>query len=312
MKKLVAFVIGLCIAFNLAWAEEAKPSKVVSVAVLNFEASDELKEMVPNIRSLLDAMLSTKESVMLVERAEIDKLLSEQELGLSGAVNQATAAKIGELTGANVIVTGRVFRVDRELFVVAKIMGVDTSRVFGESVSMPAGESVSKLVTALSDKIAETVVTKADSLLAPAHDEVNVVALLKKVVEGKKLPVVSIAIAEQHVGRVVPDPAAETELKLILGQLGFQLVEPTKNDLKADVLITGQAVSEFGMRKGNLVSVKGRVEISAVQSGTNRVLAADRETRSVIDLSEEIGGKTALQIAASQLALRLVPKLVGQ
>ncbi len=43
---------------------------------------------------------------------------------------------------------------------------------------------------------------------------------------------------------------------------------------------------------------------------TGKVLAAERQTAVVVDLNEQIAGKSALQEAAAQIAKRLLPKLV--
>ena len=50
--------------------------------------------------------------------------------------------QIGHLTGAKVLVTGRVFNVGRETMIVAKIIGTETSRVYGEVVRADTGQSV--------------------------------------------------------------------------------------------------------------------------------------------------------------------------
>jgi hypothetical protein len=77
-----------------------------------------------------------------------------------------------------------------------------------------------------------------------------------------------------------------------------------------DVLIEGEGFSEFGLRRGNLVSVKARVEIKAIDRKSGEVLAIDRETAVEVDLTEQIAGKKALQNAAARIAERLLPKLV--
>jgi len=121
------------------------------------------------------------------------------------------------------------------------------------------------------------------------------------------LVAVSGKIAERHFGQPVIDPAAETELGLILKECGFTLVDD-KSPQKADIEITGDAFSAFGLRKGNLISCKARVEVKA-QRRTGEVIGVDRQTSVAVDIAEQTAAKTALQQAAAELAERLLPKL---
>ena len=100
--------------------------------------------------------LSAEPNLILVERAELDKALGEQELGLSGTVTPESAAKIGQLTGAKVLVTGRVFKTDTELFIVAKIIGTETSRVYGELVKGGVDAPISDLSESWRRKLLRT------------------------------------------------------------------------------------------------------------------------------------------------------------
>ena len=75
------------------------------------------------------------------------------------------------------------------------------------------------------------------------------IAKIKKELGDKKLPVVSVKIAEQHFGQHVIDPAAQTELSLILQQCGFTLADDNSTNRPA-IEITGEAFSEFGMQQG--------------------------------------------------------------
>src|SRR5260370_24577890 len=106
---------------------------VLTVAVFDFDSKDENGgELGHKVAELISATLSADANLVTVERAELGKLLGEQELGLSGTVQPGTAAKVGQLTGAKVLVTGRVFKADNETVVVAKIIGTETGRVYGE------------------------------------------------------------------------------------------------------------------------------------------------------------------------------------
>ena len=111
-----------------------------------------------------------------------------------------------------------------------------------------------------------------------------------------------------HFGVLVIDPAAQTELSLILQQCGFKLVDDN-SDTKPDIEITGEAFSELGMRKGNLQSCRGRIEIKARNRLTGDIISVDRETCVAVDLAQLVAAKTALQNGAADLAERLLPKL---
>jgi hypothetical protein len=120
--------------------------------------------------------------------------------------------------------------------------------------------------------------------------------------------VVSVKISEQHFGQMVIDPAAQTELSLILQQCGFAVVDSGSTN-KPDVEIAGEAISEFGMSKGNLKSCRARIEIKARDVASGKILDVDRQTSVAVDLAEHIAAKTALQNGTDELAERLLPKL---
>ena len=92
--------------------EQLEQEAPLSVAVLPFAYSgDDFADIAAELPTLLTAMLSSEPSLLMVERAEVDKALSEIELGLSGTVDPQSAAKVGFLIGAQVLVTGRAFPV---------------------------------------------------------------------------------------------------------------------------------------------------------------------------------------------------------
>jgi hypothetical protein len=283
----------------------------LSVAIFDFESKEEaVRDLGPKIATLLNAHLSTDPNMILVERAELEKALGEQELGLSGTVSSETAAKVGHLTGAKVLVTGKVFKADRDLMLVAKVIGTETSRVYGQLSKGPASGSLDDVVSQLAQKISTTVNAKADTLIAKVPTREDRVAAINKALHDAKRPVVSVRIPEQHFGGPVADPAAQTELSLILQQAGFTLADD-KSAQKPDVEIIGEAFSAFGLRRGNLISCKARVELKAQSRVDGKIIAVDRETSVAVDIAEQVAAKTALQNAAAELVSRLAPKLAG-
>jgi hypothetical protein len=307
-QKLTPVLATLLLAIGMARAQTTNP---LTVAVFDFESKDEaVRDLGPKVSALINANLSADPQLITVERAELEKVLSEQELGLSGSVSAESAAKVGNLTGAKVLVTGRVFKLDNSLTLVAKIIGTETSRVYGEVVNGKSDAALADLSAELAKKIAADLTQKGDTLVAKVLTHEDRVATIKKALGDKKLPAVSVKISEQHFGPfVVIDPAAQTELSLLLQQCGFTLVDDN-SDRKPDIEITGEALSEFGTRKGSLQSCRARIEIKARDRAAGNIISTDRQTSVGVDVAERIAAKTALQNAAGELAERLLPKLV--
>ncbi len=285
----------------------------MSAAVLNFQTTgDSLNGKGAEAAVLLNARLSSVlPEVVLVERQELDKIFGEQEMGLSGTVSPETAARVGALTGAKVLVTGRVFGADGKYYLVAKLISTETSRVYAETVGFGDLGAMDKAADELAAKIATDLQTHADKLSAKREDPAARLENLRRVVAGRSaLPTVSVTITEQHIGQAVIDPAAQTELTRMFQQLGFEVVDPSASGRQADIRISGEAFSEAAGRHGNLVSCRGRVEVKAIRTSDGRLLLSDRQADVAVDSAEHVAGKAALENAAGKLLERLVPAVI--
>jgi hypothetical protein len=283
----------------------------VTIAIFDFDSTEmKLKETGTQLAALLTTKLSMQEDVITVERQELPKLLGEQELGGSGLVNPATAARIGQLTGARVLVSGRLFNAAGEINLVVKVMSAETSRVFGLACSYAAGTPPAEPMDKLAGNLATLLRDKRSALIANVPTREDRVAHIKQKLAGHTLPTVAISIPEQHIGSPVIDPAAETEIGLILSQAGFTVLSG-EGAARADFHITGEAFSEAGVRRGNLVSCRARVEVKAMPRTGGAVLLVDRQTTVAVDTAEHMAGKLALEAAGAALAERLADKLVG-
>ena len=313
MKPLKHIVPSLFIGlFIFVAAPQVDAQETYTVAILPFETNSKLDmdDLGKEFPLLLNAYMSASGDLAFVERGEIEKALDETALGISGTVDPATAAHIGYLTGAQILVTGRIFPVQKDLFIVAKIVGVETGRVYGDTTRIPLQGDIDQAAQALAEKVSSTIEAKGDTLIAKTKAKEDVVASLKSVVEGKDLPTVSVMIEEESLGRDLVDPAAQAEITFILHQLGFTVIDPTESNVRADIEISGEAFSEFGMRRGSLVSSKGRVEIKAVDIKTGELVSVGRHVAVAVDLSREIAGKAAISKAAANLATALVTDIV--
>jgi len=283
----------------------------IPAAILTFaERGAGVKGEGAKVSDILFGELVTSEAIFLVDRADLDKVFQELELSQSGAVSQQDAVKAGQLVGAKLMIMGSIIEAGESLYLVAKIVSTETSRTIGTRVKGGVDDELGTLVEKLATEVATKISESAKDLLPPPRDAKDIAAQLINALGDQPRPTVSISVPEVHIGTPVPDPAAQTEISNILQQAGFTLLD-SASKTKPDVRITGEAFSEFAMRRGNLVSVRARVEISAVDVKTDRILLADRATTTAVGLSEHTTGKDALQLAGSQLAERLGPALVG-
>jgi hypothetical protein len=225
-------------------------------------------------------------------------------------VTPGTAARVGQLTGAKVLVTGRIFASGDKYILVAKIIGTETGRVYATTATCPDVDHLDAAVGDIAPKIEDILARDSGTLVAPPDDPTAHLERLRKLVAGKKLQSVSIKITEGQIASITIDPAAETEMKLVLQQLGFKVIDTTRSAEVPDITVSGEAFSEYGGRTGSLVSARARVEIKAIENGSGKLLLADRQTDVAVDLAETVAGKTALQNASEKLLDRVVPILV--
>jgi len=313
-QRRLVWLLTLAVGWSPCVAGEAAepPPAVYPAALLPFaERGVGVKGYGEKVSDILFASLAASPSLVLVDRADLKKVIDEHELNLSGMVAPGQATQVGQLTGARILITGSVIEVDKSLYLVAKIIGTETSRVLGASVKGEMRDPLDKLVETLGRQVAATVAKEADKLVAKPVQREDLIGALAKQLGDARRPIVLVKVPERHIGQATVDPAAEIELITCCKEAGFEVIDPEAGNAKqADVVITGEGFSEFATRHGNLISVKARLEIRAVDRSTDKVLAADRQVRVVVDLTEQIAGKSALQQAAFDIALRLLPQIV--
>jgi superkiller protein 3 len=104
----------------------------ITVAVLPFENlnRDSTYQVLSRgmCESLIDG-LSSVQSLTLVERAQVEKALKEQALGLTGAVDEKTAPKTGQLLGAKYVVMGSYQVIGNQMKITARFVNVETGEI---------------------------------------------------------------------------------------------------------------------------------------------------------------------------------------
>ena len=130
--------VALAFFLSLAAVFPATTVAGPTMSVLDFSNTSARAEdawLGRGLADMLEADMAASGKIALVERRDLDKVLREQELGLSGAVDEATAPKIGRLAGAARVAYG-------SFLVKAGVLRIDAKIVDSETGAFVAAGSV--------------------------------------------------------------------------------------------------------------------------------------------------------------------------
>ncbi|MBE6359646.1 MAG: hypothetical protein E7057_10445 [Lentisphaerae bacterium] len=275
---------------------------VPTVAVLPFESRDRQAastDMGKSVAELLNIALMESGNADMVERAELDAALNELQLSATGLTSKESQVKLGRFIGAKILITGSLFKSGSKNFVIAKIIGTETSRVLGASAS--GTEDFTSLVPMLAPKVSAILEKQSAKLLPKELNKEDVLSRLKKVVQGKQRKV--FVKVKEDIAVSVPDPAAETELKKLLLALDFQVVN-TRNE--ADYAVIGEAIAANAGSYHKFTSAAARLELS-VYNKDKKLLATGAARETLAGASYPIAAKEAIARTALKLAGEFFP-----
>jgi TolB-like protein len=124
----------LSLVFLLVFVCEVN-AQVTRLAILDFDNISGIakydglgKAMSSMLISDIEANVSSKR-LQLVERAQIQKVLKEQNFQASGSVNKNTAVQAGKLLGVNYLLIGDVYILNDELIINARLTNTETGDI---------------------------------------------------------------------------------------------------------------------------------------------------------------------------------------
>ena len=113
------------------------------LAVVSLSASSENvdEESTKGILVFIENAFVNIGKVKVVDRQNIENIISENKFQLSGVVDKETAVEIGKLSGADIIVTGSINYVGKKYYLNIKLIQVETAEIIGSSISETADDS---------------------------------------------------------------------------------------------------------------------------------------------------------------------------
>lgn len=153
-KPVFTAFVGLALVAGTA-AAQSKPT----IAVLPFTNSAigasnaELAPLSKGLADLVTSALAANPGIRVVERDRIAAVLEEQKLSSGGAVDAATAVKVGKIVGAHHMITG-VFVTEKSgaMKLVTRVFDVETSEIVSGAGAEETGTTAA--IMSLVDKLA--------------------------------------------------------------------------------------------------------------------------------------------------------------
>jgi TolB-like protein len=153
---LAAAVLALSLA-DLCSAPAHAQFKKTKIAVLDFQMQGEQtssKDMGKIVAEWLITGLVETGRFDVIERRLLEKLLEEQKLGVTGAIDPNSAAQLGKILGVKIIVSGTVTSLEGYTEINARLINVDSASIIAaEKVRASSAEKLRDLVNKITDKI---------------------------------------------------------------------------------------------------------------------------------------------------------------
>ena len=111
------------------------------IVVADFAADKDSEEYAEMVSELVLSEIGKVSYFAVVEREQLEKLLEEQKLQLSGITSQSDAVTIGEIANAQYIIIGKVNKTGMSFTISARVVSVESGEIFTSENVLVANEA---------------------------------------------------------------------------------------------------------------------------------------------------------------------------
>ncbi|MCJ7615461.1 MAG: FlgO family outer membrane protein [Desulfobacterales bacterium] len=156
MKRLIALLLILVFSSFMP-CKAGADFKKTKIAVLDFRLQGhgyETEDMGTIVAEWFITAFVQEGRFEVVERGLLNKILGEQQLSMTGVVDETTATKIGKLLGVKAIISGSVMKLENIWEINARIIDVESASIIAaENVKSSQSTKLQDLVVQMSEKI---------------------------------------------------------------------------------------------------------------------------------------------------------------
>jgi len=128
----------------------------MTIAIADFKNNTDsfyLDDWEKSIPDFLKSELSKSENLVIVERRQLESVLREQALSMTGLVDSSTAQQVGNLLGAEFVISGTINQSGKWTRIDAKIIRVSSGHVRSEKVQAPDDKHLTEMIHMLGNNI---------------------------------------------------------------------------------------------------------------------------------------------------------------
>ena len=303
--------------------EESKKLVIAVVDFTNVGNDPQLEGLVKGIPESVTTYLGKKGKVRIVERSRLEAALKELQLGMTGIVDEETAARVGKAVGASAIMVGSFLKIGDLIRINARLIDVQTGEVIMADQVQGRFEEVFGLMDQVAERIWKKLTGQKGAIISTGNELPKIIVLIQEILDGKPSKSLNaertlIKALRQKSGRfLVLDSEAvfhklgSSEIKAALTG-DIKAVTSMGLTVGADLVIVGTAdihhmikevygtVWKFSRVRVSayIISAKTGKTIASVSSSSEKSLAAEQQT-----------GVSALEEACSKIVDQMLPKL---
>ena len=155
-------------------AEKLKASDINKIAVVDFTDLNGYKSAVGDFIAeelITNLFIVSSAEFDVVERRALARVLSEQKLTASGLFDSESIANVGKILGIEAIVTGSITYLGDDVKINARLIGVETARVFAAAAQkVPVDQTVQNLMNQSSANVSSSPMSGSSGLQVQRHD----------------------------------------------------------------------------------------------------------------------------------------------
>lgn len=143
--------VFLLIALPLSGWSAWKTDATMKVAVITFNVSGNIVDPAA-ITEYFQGQIVDKKVFIVVERSQLEQILSEQQMELSGMTTQ-DYTRIGKMVGADKLITGSIAKIGQQYIITIKGIDVSTAAVeFSDQAVVPNADAIIEVIPAVVDR----------------------------------------------------------------------------------------------------------------------------------------------------------------